>query len=316
LTIFKPIFLLTIALLVSAKLHAWVAFVAPDGAREKNVFNELRAEIKKIAPGILTELRFLSVTYDSNSNIASQIKVQIISQPQIIIAASAAISLEVKIAYPAIPLIFASQQDPIAIGLVDSLDKRKTKATGFTSFLPVHRKQLQLLHAFDTKIKTVGIIADRGWRDTPGVYEDIVQTSARLKIKPVVLVVNRTDDLSKALSTKEAGKVDAWFIPATPAVVDRIDETIKIINQRAKPAIFGLTEFAKRGGLMAYQAKLDPPTKIWAQMIVSILAGTPIESIPIDRPRHFELSLNIKTLRLQSLVVPSRVRDQVTKTFN
>ena len=302
-------------ILTCTNAYASIAFVAPDKLRERSLFESLKQEIAQLQPQKKTlEFSFVAIDYNAQTPLVTQLKTTLTVRPELIIAVSSSAALAVKEAFPDVPLIFATQQDPVAVGIVDQLGIRKTRATGFTSFLPIHRKQLQLLHSFDSKIKTIGIIGDQGWRDTPGIYEDIAQTASRLKIKPVVFIVNRTDDLAKALST--AGKVDAWFVPATPAVADRIDETIKLINQRAKPAIFGLTEFAKRGGLMAYQAKLDPPTKIWAQMIVSILAGTPIESIPVDRPRHFELSLNTKTLREQSLAVPSLIRDQVTKTFN
>jgi putative tryptophan/tyrosine transport system substrate-binding protein len=317
----KKIFCLLISFLTtlgaySSPCQAWIAFIAPDRPREREIMHELATTVKKQQVNAHQDIIFVPVDYTSAEPLVEQIREKTRSAPSIMLGVSAAIALAAQKAHPHIPLIFASQQDPVAIGLVDKLSHRTKKATGITFFLPIHRTQLQLLLTTKDSIRRVGMVGDKGWLESPGLRDELVSLSMTMGIKPHFYLLERDALLSSVINQKSAKEVDAWFIPATPATVERIQETVDLINLHKKPAIFGLTEYTKRGGLISYQAKLDPPTIVLAQMVVSVLSGTPVESIPIDRPRHFELSINAETFKQLSLPIPLTVRDRVNNVFN
>ena len=68
-------------------------------------------------------------------------------------------------------------------------------------------------------------------------------------------------------------------------------------------------QIAESGGLLSYgasqsQAEFVNASKQLAEYIDRILRGTPPAELPVERPNHYELVLNMKTANVLGLTIP------------
>jgi putative ABC transport system substrate-binding protein len=72
------------------------------------------------------------------------------------------------------------------------------------------------------------------------------------------------------------------------------------------PAVFSATRFAEMGGLVAYQSNqsLDEAIDLFAKLAGLVLDGVPAGTIPVERPKSFELTVNAAEARRLGITVP------------
>src|SRR5258706_12678381 len=73
-----------------------------------------------------------------------------------------------------------------------------------------------------------------------------------------------------------------------------------------KPVIYPSGALSDAGGLVGYQPKLslDEALELFARISGLLLDGVPAGSIPVERPKSFELSINLAPARQLGLVLP------------
>jgi ABC-type uncharacterized transport system substrate-binding protein len=91
-----------------------------------------------------------------------------------VIVANHMSALAAKAATTTVPIIFATGSDPVADGLVTSLNRPGGNITG-VSFLgsTVGAKRLELLHQFVPKATTIAMLVSPGIRETEAERSDV-----------------------------------------------------------------------------------------------------------------------------------------------
>jgi putative ABC transport system substrate-binding protein len=128
----------------------------------------------------------------------------------VIVAVGAAATLAAKAATKTIPIVFATGGDPVALGLVASLNRPGANVTG-TAILEVELapKRLQLLRELIPNAAVFGLLADPADPSTQSVIADL-QAAARTLGRQLVVVNARTDsDLETAFETLSQQRVGA-----------------------------------------------------------------------------------------------------------
>jgi putative ABC transport system substrate-binding protein len=70
------------------------------------------------------------------------------------------------------------------------------------------------------------------------------------------------------------------------------------------PAMYALSENAAAGGLMAYSVDVFELFRRAAEYVDKILKGARPQDLPIERPRKFELVVNLKAAHALDLAFP------------
>jgi putative ABC transport system substrate-binding protein len=70
------------------------------------------------------------------------------------------------------------------------------------------------------------------------------------------------------------------------------------------PAVSGWSVFAESGGLFTYGPRLSETFRRLADHVVRILQGAKPSDLPVERPKVFELVINLKTARVLGLAIP------------
>jgi hypothetical protein len=89
---------------------------------------------------------------------------------------------------------------------------------------------------------------------------------------------------------------------------DGIGHRIRIADhavRRRLPTVFGLSEHAEAGGLLAYEASRSDRWRRAATYVDKILKGAkPADDLPVEQPTQFEFVINLKTAKALGLTIP------------
>jgi putative tryptophan/tyrosine transport system substrate-binding protein len=157
----------------------------------------------------------------------------------------------VKAATRTIPIVFMANGDPVASGLVASLNRPGGNMTGVTIFgMMAVGKRLELLRQVMPK---AGIIAYLMNPNNPNREIDNVQTAAH-SLGQEILVLNAASDreFDTAFATIAQQQVTALLVASDPLFFDRRDQLVALAARQAIPAIYYLRAFCTAGGLLSY----------------------------------------------------------------
>jgi putative tryptophan/tyrosine transport system substrate-binding protein len=123
-----------------------------------------------------------------------------------------------------------------------------------------------------------------------------------LGIEPIATPVGSVAEIESAIATlgaEQAGLVEySSFLAAHVATVISSTALYNV------PAIFERTQFARRGGLIAYGASFMDMFRRAAAYVDRILRGEKPADLPVQTPTKFETTINLKTAKALGLDVP------------
>src|SRR5215470_14816713 len=204
----------------------------------------------------------------------------------------------VKAATRTIPIVFMANGDPVAAGLVASLNQPGGNATGVTIFgMMAVGKRLELLRQLMPK---AGIIAYLTNPNNPNREID----------KQQILVLNANSDreLDTAFATIAQQQVAALLVASDPLFFDRRERLVALAARQAIPAMYYLRAFSQAGGLLSYGNSL---TDMYRQVGIytgRVLKGEKPADLPVMQATKFELVINLKTAKATlGLQIPDKL---------
>jgi len=213
-------------------------------------------------------------------------------------------ALAAKAATTTIPIVFGTGQDPVALGLVASLNRPGANVTGTTVLAgELAPKQLQLLRELMPNAARFGVLMDPSYRATPSTIADL-QTAARTLGLQLVVVNARTDsDLETAFATFSQQHVGGVLIGLSAFFTWRTEQLAAQAVRHALPAIFSLREHALAGGLMSYGSSLGYYNRQVGIYTGRILKGEKPADLPVQQATKLELVINLKTAKALGLTI-------------
>ena len=77
--------------------------------------------------------------------------------------------------------------------------------------------------------------------------------------------------------------------------------------QNNVPAVYGLSAFAREGGLLSYGADPVDQLRRAATYVDRILRGAKPGDLPVQFPTKFDIAVNLKTAKALGLAVPQSI---------
>ncbi len=226
--------------------------------------------------------------------------------PAAIVAANSNVAMVAQSLTRDVPVVFASREDPVKMGFAKSLARPGGNLTGFTYFVPVDGKRLELLRELAPRARKLGILTDRWWLDESGGSAVVRAARDQFGFEAELFQAESPSDLKQVLATSRARSVDAWYVPLTWLPYQQSEAVVRQIAAMRRPAVYPATRFVESGGLVSYGQLL--PTQeavtLLATALALVLDGVPPGEIPIERPKAFELAVSVPAARKLGMRFP------------
>ncbi|WP_201863804.1 ABC transporter substrate-binding protein [Microvirga soli] len=209
-----------------------------------------------------------------------------------------------------IPVVFTTADDPVKVGLVDSLSRPGGNLTGITAlFIEAASKRLELLHELLPRASTIGLLVNPTNPATL-IESSVVQSAARGHRVEILSV--STDRAFEDLKQKQ---VDALLIAADPFLFARADQLVALAARQAIPTLYFRSEFAQAGGLISFGSNFADFFRVIGLYAGQILRGAKPSGLPVQQPTKFELVINLKTAKALGLTVPPSLLSQADEVI-
>jgi putative ABC transport system substrate-binding protein len=223
----------------------------------------------------------------------------------VIVASGSIAALAAKAATTTIPIVFSVGTDPVALGLVASINRPGANVTGSAALVSeLSPKQLQLLRELLPNVAVLGVLADPAFPDTQSVISDL-QVAARTLGRQLIVVNATTDsDLETAFATFSQQRVGAVLVGQSTLYDRRTEQLVALAARHALPAIYPYREQALAGGLLSYGSSHGYASHQAGIYTGRILKGQKPADLPVEQATKIELVINLKTAKALGITVP------------
>ena len=222
----------------------------------------------------------------------------------------------VKEATATIPIVMATDPDPVGSGFVASLARPGGNVTGLATLAPeISGKQVELLKEIDSRLSRVAVL---GTSTQPGTAQRLRETeraAGAFGVKHQFLDILGPEDIETAFRAASKGRADTLLLLASPVLTSQRTQIVDLAVKSRLPAIYNAPEFVEAGGLMSYGVNLTDLFRRAATYVDKILKGAKPADLPVEQPTKFELIINLKAAKQIGLTIPPNVLVRADKVI-
>lgn len=214
-----------------------------------------------------------------------------------------------------IPILFSAVTDPVAAGLVKSLEKPGGNASGTMDKSPV-AAQLDLIQAILPKAKKIGTIYNAGEVNSVASVKDIKAEAAKRGME-VVEATAATSSAVKMAAESLVGKVDLIHVPTDNTAVLALESIVKVCTDNKIPLFAADVDSVTRGAIAALAVdyyKLGRQTGVMAKKVLE--KSVKISELPVEYQKELLLHINPKSAEKMGVKLPEAVVKKAAKTIN
>jgi putative ABC transport system substrate-binding protein len=225
----------------------------------------------------------------------------------IVAAAGNHLALAAKQATRTLPIVFAAVTDPVAIGLVTSLARPGGNVTGTSVLSPeLVGKRLELLTQAVPGVSRVAVLwlpGALGERTEKDMLKEADVAARALGVRLQFVEARGPADLDRAFSDMTRARAGALTVLPSNMFLREHRRLVDLAAKHRLPAVYTVKEYVDAGGLMAYGPNLADVVRRAATYVDRILKGAKPGDLPVERPKKFELVINLKTARTLGLTI-------------
>ncbi len=210
-----------------------------------------------------------------------------------------------------VPVVFGVISNPVAVGLVENIQRPGGNITGITPYNEVVvSKRLELFQEMLPGLRRIIF----GWSDpaTTGV-ENLRASALSLGLKLEELRVQNRDELQAFLEGFQFQEGDAIFRATDAVSGSLLSEIIALSLEKKVPLSSINVRDAELGALMSFGADYYKIGQQASRLADAILKGANPGDIPIELPQGFEFIINLKTADTLGLTIPAESLSKATR---
>src|SRR5712691_8843844 len=203
-----------------------------------------------------------------------------------------------------IPIVLASYEDAVGIGLIASLARPGANITGITDQAELSAKRLEFLKEAVPKASRIAVLWNADHRAMTLRYREIERAASILRVAVQPLGVREPDDFDVAFSAMTRERPDAFFLVTDALTTLNRKRVLDFAAVHRIPAMYEFGFLVREGGLMSYGAEFDDIWKHAAVYVDRILKGAKPGELPVEQPTRYYLVINLKTAKALGLALP------------
>jgi putative ABC transport system substrate-binding protein len=214
-----------------------------------------------------------------------------------------------KAATSTIPIVFAYGGDPVADGLVTSLNQPGGNVTGATFVgTTLLAKRMELLRQILPDVTDVALLVNPKGTLAERQVKDATAAASLLGQRLHVLNTSTVDELDTAFAAMSERRIGAYIISTDPffGLVGR-ERLLELSARYRLPGAFNARLEMIGGGLLSYGPVLSDTWRQAGVYAGRILKGEKPSNLPVMQPVRFETVINLKTARELGLTIPPAI---------
>ena len=213
-----------------------------------------------------------------------------------------------------VPIIMTPSADPVATGIVKSLDRPGGAITGITEMTPeLTPQRLTLLKQIVPTLSRVAILWQPGTLSESAFKNMLQETEATARAIGVHLQVveaRDVEDFDSAFAAMAKERAEALIVLVNPMFSVQRQRIIERAEKQRLPAIYEWKSFVRGGGLISYGADVSDVYRRAAGFVDRILKGAKPGDLPVERPKLVDMAVNLATAKALGLTIPEVVLKQ------
>jgi len=228
--------------------------------------------------------------------------------PDVIVAHGSATAAALLQVTRNLPIVFPVAGDPVAAGLVESLARPGTNATGFMDVeFSIGAKWLELLKQIMPDVKRVAVFRDPAVASGTGQLGSIQTAAPALGIEVTPAGVRDAAEIERTFGAFAHAPNGGVIVTASPSAQHHRKLIVALAARHALAGIYFQRAFVANGGLASYGPDIVDHYRKSAGYVDRILKGEKVTDLPVQAPTKYELVINLKTAKALGLTLSPTV---------
>jgi putative ABC transport system substrate-binding protein len=215
-------------------------------------------------------------------------------------------ALAAKAATATIPIVFGVGEDPVKLGLVESLARPSGNATGVNFFAQeTTAKRLALLHELVPKAARIAVLVNpANASTTETTLRQVGPAATSLGLTIQVFKASTSGEIEAAFAEFARERVEALLVAGDGFFNSRRVQLATLAARERLPSCYVSRNYVEAGGLMNYGTNITDMFRQVGIYAGSILKGAKPTDLPVLQSTKFEFLINLPTARALGIDVP------------
>jgi len=201
-----------------------------------------------------------------------------------------------------IPVVFFTGEDPVASGLVASLNRPGGNATGVTSlFGEMAAKQVGFLRELVPDATVIGFLVNPHNPITERNVRDALEAAQGFGKKIRIVHASSEAEIDAAFDALRDMRANALLVQ--PDAILNNKRVVTLAARDTLPVMYQARELVAAGGLMSYGSSLADMYRQMGFYAGKVLKGAKPAELPVLQPVKFEMAINLKTAKALGLKI-------------
>jgi putative ABC transport system substrate-binding protein len=226
----------------------------------------------------------------------------------VIVTGGAPATISAKDTTRTIPIVMASDADPVGSGIVTSLARPGGNITGFSTLATeIGGKRLELLKEIVPRLSHVAVFGTSTYPGNAQALKEMEVAAGAFGVKVQYRDVLDPKEIDAAFREASKARVGAVLVLASSVLLSQRTRITDLVIRNRVPAIYPNGEYVEDGGLMSYGPNIVDLFRRAATYVDKILKGAKPADLPVEQPTKFEFVINLKTAKQIGLTIPPEV---------
>jgi len=214
-------------------------------------------------------------------------------------------ALAAKSATTTIPIVFEMGADPIAMGLVGSLNRPGGNLTGVSSLnVEVTPKRLEILREMVPTAAVVAVLINPTSPTADSQLRNLQAAAHALGLQLQVLHASAVRDFDTVFATLLELRAGGLVVASDGFFATHSEQLAALTVRHAVPAIHQSRDFSVAGGLISYGGNFVESHRQTGVYAGRILKGENPAELPVQLVTKVEMFINLKTAKTLGITVP------------
>jgi len=226
-------------------------------------------------------------------------------QPDVLVAAFPAPAIAANRANSNVPVVAVGVDDPVAMGLAQTMARPGGKITGISGFSnELVAKRLQLLREFVPQARHIAILSNPDAMVRGGLGDRLPHWERTLGARISIYRARTLDEVVGVFDTMASDGVDGLVVLADNNTYTNRERLNQLCLERRMPSVWGGRDFLNGGALASYQSDFPAMFRRAAAMVDRILKGEQPQTMAFEQSTKLELVIDMRAARALGIVIP------------